>query len=194
MNEIINPAQAEQKLVWMDLEMTGLNPDKDLILEIATIITGPDLEIIAHGPQLVINQSEDVLKGMNEWNTNHHTKSGLIDKVMASTVTTEQAEQKTLAFIQQYVPEGTGILAGNSIWQDRRFIIKHMAKIDQYLHYRMLDVSSVKILAKLWYETKSFSKEGTHRALADIEESIKELKYYQSKIFRKGSPGDTRPS
>ena len=171
------------RLVWMDLEMTGLVPDKDHILEIATIITNNDLKTIAYGPELVIHQDQKILDAMDDWNQNHHRKSGLFEKVQQSKTSLEEAEAKTLEFIKAHVEENKGILAGNSIWQDRRFIIKHMPQIDKYLHYRLLDVSTVKILANSWYKLEPFSKKETHRARIDIEESIQELSYYKKKCF-----------
>ena len=168
-------------LIWMDLEMTGLNPDVDVILEIATIITDDELNVVDKATPLVIHQSDHTLNQMDEWNQTHHGRSGLIDKVRSSTLNTEDAETRTLDFIKQYIKPSTGILAGNSIWQDRRFIIKHMPQLDQYMHYRMLDVSTVKILKGLWYPDlgKDFKKKESHRALDDIEESIAELSHYR---------------
>ncbi|NRA43746.1 MAG: oligoribonuclease [Oligoflexales bacterium] len=172
------------RLVWMDLEMTGLIPEHDKILEIATIITNSDLDIIAHGPELVIHQDNKVLEAMDEWNQTHHKKSGLIERVQQSSTSSLEAEAETLEFIKTHVKEKKGILAGNSIWQDRRFIIKHMPKIDQYLHYRLLDVSTIKILANSWYQLEPFRKKEAHRAKTDIEESIGELKFYKEKCFK----------
>ena len=174
----------ELRLVWVDLEMTGLIPEKDQILEMATIISNIDLEIIASGPELVIHQDKKVLDAMDEWNQNHHKKSGLIERVLQSKVTLEEAEAKTLDFIKAHVKENKGILAGNSIWQDRRFIIQHMPKIDGYLHYRLMDVSTIKILANSWYKIAPFRKKEAHRAKSDIEESIQELKFYKEKCFK----------
>lgn len=172
------------RLVWMDLEMTGLAPEKDQILEIATIITNTDLETIAHGPEIVINQDNKILEAMDEWNQTHHKKSGLIDRVQQSTVTVQEAEATTLDFIKKHVEKDHGILAGNSIWQDRRFIIRHMPRIDEYLHYRLLDVSTVKLLANSWYQHQPFQKTESHRAKTDIEESIQELIFYKEKCFK----------
>ncbi|MCB9229262.1 MAG: oligoribonuclease [Deltaproteobacteria bacterium] len=178
-------AAPSPRLIWMDLEMTGLNPETDHILEIATIITDNDLSLIQQGPCLVIHQDEGTLNRMDEWNQKQHRKSGLLPKVRASDIGTSQAEALTLAFIKKLIPPREGVLCGNSIWQDRRFIARHMPALDQYLHYRMLDVSSVKILSKLWFkELPHFEKKEAHRALDDIEESIRELIYYRQNIFR----------
>ena len=176
--------KGKDTLVWMDLEMTGLNPDVDRIIEMATIITDGRLNLIAEGPELVIHQPDSILDQMDEWNKNHHGSSGLIQKVKKSHDSMSSAENKTLEFIKTHVKENQGILAGNSIWQDRRFLIKYMKKLDSYLHYRMLDVSTIKILASNWYEEKPFKKKEMHRAKLDILESLEELKYYQKKCFK----------
>ncbi|MFK7824998.1 MAG: oligoribonuclease [Oligoflexales bacterium] len=174
----------EIRLVWMDLEMTGLIPERDQILEIATIITNIDLKTIASGPELVIHQNNEVLDAMDEWNQNHHKKSGLISRVQHSKMTLKEAETTTLEFIKAHVEENKGILAGNSIWQDRRFIIQHMPDIDNYLHYRLVDVSAIKTLVNSWYQLAPFQKKEAHRAKSDIEESIQELKFYREKCFK----------
>ncbi len=172
-------------LIWMDMEMTGLDPEENTIIEIATIVTNNQLEIIAEGPDLVIHQDLEILQKMDNWNTNQHTKSGLWNKVLESKITLQQAEEMTLDFISQNVSKNKGILAGNSIWQDRRFLIKYMKNIHNFLHYRMLDVSSIKILAKQWNPQISYTKkEQSHRALSDIRESIRELAYYKEHFFR----------
>lgn len=171
----------------MDLEMTGLDPERERIIEIATIITDSDLNVVAEGPEIVIAQPAELLDGMDEWNTKHHTESGLLQRVRASRTTEAEAEETTLRFIGDWCDEKTAPLAGNSIHQDRRFLGRYMKRIDNFLHYRIIDVSSVKELARRWYpETAQRAplKRNSHRALDDIRESIKELRYYRSSIFR----------
>lgn len=175
---------ADNNLVWADLEMTGLDPDTDQIIEIATIITDKDLNVIAEGPELIIHCQEDRLQKMDDWNTNQHRKSGLWDACIESKVLVSDAETATLEFIKDHVPQGKSPLCGNSIWQDRRFIAKWMGRIDQYLHYRTIDVSTIKELNRLWYPSiPSFEKKGLHRAKDDILQSIDELRYYQKNLF-----------
>lgn len=171
-------------IVWMDLEMTGLDPEADTILEVATIITDTQLNIIAEGPQLIIQHNAERFAKMDEWNQKQHTKSGLWKKAVESKISLQDAEQQTLDFIKRHVPEKKGILAGNSIWQDRRFIIKYMPILDNYLYYRMIDVSTIKTLANYWYPALNFEKSGSHRALDDIKESIAELKFYKTHMLR----------
>lgn len=172
-------------LVWMDLEMSGLDPETDTILEIATIITDADLHILAEGPNIVIHQPDTILDGMDEWCRQHHGDSGLTARVRASQVTMEEAEQQTLAFIRRYVPERTSPLCGNSIHQDRRFLYRYMPDLESFLHYRNIDVSTVKELARRWYpHMQAPAKTAEHLALADIRESIAELRYYREIIFR----------
>lgn len=174
-------------LVWMDLEMTGLEPDQDVIIEMATVITDPELNVIAEGPELVIRRSQELFKGMDSWNREHHTKSGLWAKVIASEVSEEEAEKQTLEFIKKYVKNRESPLCGNSIWQDRRFIAKYMKKIDAYLHYRLIDVSTLKVLGKMWFPQEMATlteKNSSHRALDDIKESIEELKRYRTLIMK----------
>lgn len=172
-------------LVWMDLEMTGLDPERDVILEMATIITDGDLNVIAEGPVLALHQSEATLAGMDEWNTTHHTASGLVQRVRTEGVGTLEAEATTLAFIERHVEKGQAPLCGNTIWQDRRFLARYMPRLEGYLHYRMIDVSTVKELARRWRPEllAGFSKESQHLALADIRESIAELAYYRANFF-----------
>lgn len=172
-------------LVWLDLEMTGLNPDEDKILEIATIVTDKHLNVLAEGPVLAIHHTDSVLEKMDEWNVKTHGHSGLIDRVKSSKVTTAQAEKMTLEFIQQYVPKGKSPICGNSICQDRRFLFRYMPELEAYFHYRNLDVSTVKILARQWYPkiVKEFKKKTKHQALSDIYDSIEELKFYREHIF-----------
>jgi len=178
--------ESPTKLVWMDLEMTGLNPDSDVIIEMATLITDPELNVIAQGPERVINRPAELFNRMDAWNREHHTKSGLWKKVIESPVTEREAEILTLNFIQQHISPKESPLCGNSIWQDRRFIAKYMKDLDQYLHYRLIDVSTLKTLGKMWYPEiiKSLKeKSSSHRALDDILESIEELRQYRSLIM-----------
>jgi len=174
-------AQDTQHLIWIDLEMTGLNPDSDLIIEIATIVTDKDLNILAQGPVLAVHQSDEVLAAMDDWNQKHHGQSGLIDRVKASTVTEREAERLTLEFLKRWVPEKTSPICGNSIGQDRRFLYRYMPELEAYFHYRNLDVSTLKELAARWApEIKNgFNKDSKHQALDDIIESIEELRYYR---------------
>jgi len=178
--------QDPNALVWIDLEMTGLSPERDRIIEIATIITDSNLEIVAEGPVLAVNQSEALLAGMDEWNTRTHNATGLVHRVRESTVDDRQAELETLRFIQRYVPRNKSPLCGNSICQDRRFLARYMRELEAYLHYRNLDVSTIKELAKRWHPglANGFEKQGTHRALDDIRESIQELRYYRTHFLR----------
>jgi len=175
----------EQNLVWIDLEMTGLDPARDVILEIATIITDSQLKIVAEGPSLVVHQPEDALSGMNKEVKEMHTKNGLIEKVRASKISAQEAEQQTLDFIKQYCKKNTSPLCGNSVWADKGFLKQYMPTINDYLHYRIIDVSTVKELVLRWYpEHPEYEKGETHRALDDIRESIEELKQYRSTFFR----------
>ncbi|MBE0483591.1 MAG: oligoribonuclease [Bacterioplanes sp.] len=169
-------------LVWMDLEMTGLDPERDVIIEMATIITDSDLNVIAEGPVIAVHQPDIVLDAMDDWNTKTHGQSGLIDRVKASTVDARAAEQMTLAFIQQHVKAGVSPLCGNSIHQDRRFLVKYMPQLEAYMHYRNIDVSTLKELAKRWKPdvVSSFKKSGSHQALDDIRESIAETLHYKA--------------
>ncbi len=172
-------------LVWIDLEMSGLNPDTCRILEVATIVTDGELEIVAEGPDIVVHQPEAVLGAMDEWCTTHHGASGLTAAVKASTISLAEAEAQTLAFLEPLTASGTSPLCGNSIWQDRRFISRYMPKLDAFLHYRMIDVSTVKELTRRWYpETNAPAKGESHRALDDIRESIAELKFYRGAVFK----------
>ncbi len=171
-------------LVWMDLEMSGLDPDHCAILEIATIITDAELGIIAEGPDLVIHQSDAVLDAMDEWCTQHHGDSGLTAAVKASTVSLVDAEAQTLAFIDQHCGPRQAPLCGNTIWQDRRFLLRHMPTLEAHLHYRLVDVSTIKELARRWYpKLEAPKKSESHRALDDIRESIAELRFYRERLF-----------
>ncbi|MBF5003679.1 oligoribonuclease [Diaphorobacter caeni] len=175
-------AKSDQNLVWLDCEMTGLNPETDRLLEIAIVITGPNLEPRIEGPVLVLHQSDELLNGMDAWNKGTHGRSGLIDKVKASTVTEAEAEAQLLEFIKRYVPKSATPMCGNTIGQDRRFLVKYMPKLEAYFHYRNLDVSTLKELAKRWKPSayNSFKKAQKHTALADVIESIDELAHYRS--------------
>ncbi|MDX8397672.1 MAG: oligoribonuclease [Mariprofundaceae bacterium] len=171
-------------LVWMDLEMTGLDPEQDTILEIATIITDGQLETVAEGPNIIVHQPAHVLDAMDDWCQQHHGDSGLSAKVLASTISMADAEQQTLDFIGQHVPAGVSPLCGNSIHQDRRFLVAYMPKLESYLHYRNIDVSTVKELAKRWYpKLEAPTKAEEHLALADVRESILELQFYRQELF-----------
>jgi oligoribonuclease len=171
------------KLIWVDLEMTGLNVNSEVIIEIATVITDTQLNIIAHGPNLVIQQPEDILNNMDEWNTSHHNKSGLTTAVKDSKISLYEAEQLTLSFLQNHVAENTSPICGNSIYQDRIFLAKYMPQLEKFFHYRALDVSTIKILIQNWYPEYTFSsKDSSHRALDDILTSINECKHYK-KLF-----------
>jgi len=177
--------KSKKHLVWMDCEMTGLDPMKDGLLEIATIITNYDLEIIAHGPVLPIRQSEAKLAKMDAWNRRTHKKSGLIDRVRNDGVSVAEAERLTLAFVKKYCYKRTAPLCGNSIGQDKRFLARYMPTLHEYLHYKVVDVSSIKVLVQEWYggRYQSPEKKELHRALDDIEESIAELAFYRKNVF-----------
>ncbi|MDZ4101559.1 MAG: oligoribonuclease [Hydrogenophaga sp.] len=179
-------AKSDQNLVWIDCEMSGLDPEKERLLEIAVIITGPNLTPRIEGPVLVIHQSDAVLGAMDNWNKGTHGKSGLIDKVKASTVTEEQAQAELLAFIGKYVPRSVSPMCGNTISQDRRFLVKYMPKLEAYFHYRCLDVSTLKELAKRWRPEvyDAFKKHQKHTALVDVHESIDELEHYRTHFLR----------
>ncbi len=168
-------------LIWIDLEMTGLDPMKDRIIEIATIVTDQELEIVAQGPSIAVQQEEKVLQAMDDWNTEHHTNSGLWKRVVDSDISVREAEQMTIEFLQEHVPIHSSPMCGNSICQDRRFLAKSMPQLENYFHYRQIDVSSIKELIRRWNPQllDGFSKTGQHLALADVEESINELKYYR---------------
>lgn len=180
------PLKRKDNLIWVDLEMTGLDPDTDRILEIATVVTDKHLTVLAEGPVLAIHQSDRTLEAMDEWNTNQHGSSGLTARVRASTVSEQEAEQDTLAFLRNYVDQGQSPICGNSICQDRRFLIRHMPELAAYFHYRNLDVSTLKILTQLWQPELAgrFEKQSTHLALADIHDSIRELRFYRERFVK----------
>jgi len=187
------PASAEetimqnpQNLIWIDLEMTGLEPDTDVIIEMATIVTDSELNVLAEGPVIAVHQSDELLAGMDEWNTRTHGESGLTQRVRQSTIGPAEAEAQTIAFLEQWVPKGKSPICGNSIGQDRRFLYRYMQNLEAYFHYRSLDVSTLKILAGLWAPQlkDGFQKQGTHQALDDIRESIAELRYYREHFLK----------
>ena len=173
--------QNAKNLAWLDMEMTGLNPDTDRIIEVAMIITDSDLNILAQSEVLVIHQPDSIIEHMDKWNTTTHTRTGLVDKVKASTLTEVEAEEKLLAFISEWIPEKASPMCGNSIHQDRRFMVRYMPRLEAYFHYRNLDVSTLKELARRWNPAivKGISKKGAHQALDDIKESIEEMAYYR---------------
>jgi oligoribonuclease len=179
-------AQDSQHLIWIDLEMTGLNPDSDLIIEIASVVTDKDLNILAQGPVLAVHQSDAALAAMDDWNQKHHGQSGLIDRVKSSTINEVEAERLTIEFLAKWVPEKASPICGNSIGQDRRFLFRYMPRLEAYFHYRNIDVSTLKELAARWApELKNgFKKESTHQALNDIIDSIEELRYYREHFIK----------
>ncbi|CAE6923392.1 oligoribonuclease [Vibrio sp. B1FLJ16] len=177
---------SDQNLIWVDLEMTGLDPETHKIIEIASIVTDSELNILAEGPVLAVHQPEDELAKMDAWCTNTHTASGLVERVRNSKVSEQDAIEQTIAFLEKWVPKGVSPICGNSIGQDRRFLYKHMPELEEYFHYRYVDVSTLKELTCRWKPEvlDGFSKQGTHLALDDIRESIAELKYYRETIFK----------
>ncbi len=179
-------SKSKENLIWIDLEMTGLDPDTDSIIEIATVVTDKHLLVLEEGPVAAIHQDDALLASMDAWNTNQHGSSGLTERVRASKVDEAEAEQQTLKFLRQYLDPGVSPMCGNGICQDRRFLIRHMPELAAFFHYRNLDVSSLKILAQLWApkDTRRFEKQSTHLALADIHDSIRELKYYRDHFLR----------
>jgi oligoribonuclease len=181
----MSTTRKNDRLVWVDMEMSGLQPETDRILEIAMIVTDGDLNIVAEGPVLVVHQEDAVLDRMDAWNKGTHGKSGLIDKVKASTLTEAHVEAECLAFLKQHVKSSISPMCGNTIHQDRRFMNRYMPKLEAYFHYRNIDVSTIKELCKRWQPeiAKGFSKQQAHTALADIIESVEELRYYREKLF-----------
>lgn len=186
---IAKRSKSENNLIWLDMEMTGLSPDTDRIIEVALVVTDSELNLLAEGPVLVIHQSDAVLDGMDAWNKGTHGRSGLIEKVKASTLTEAEAEAQLLEFIRQWVPTGKSPMCGNSICQDRRFMARYMPKLEAYFHYRNLDVSTLKELCKRWEPLihKGFHKRQLHTARADIMESIEELRYYRTHFINNPS-------
>jgi oligoribonuclease len=176
----------EFNLVWIDMEMTGLDPDKDRVIEVAAIVTDPHLNVLAEGPVFAIHQPDEVLDGMDAWNKGTHGRSGLIERVKASTVTEAQAEAEMIDFLRKYVPEGKSPMCGNSICQDRRFMARHMPTLEAFFHYRNVDVSTLKELCRRWKPKliAGFKKHQLHTALADIRESVDELKYYREHFIK----------
>ena len=176
----------EMNLVWIDMEMTGLDPDNDRVIEIAAIVTDAELNILAEGPVFAIHQADEVLDKMDAWNKGTHGRSGLIDKVKASTVTEDEATAQMISFLRQYVPAGKSPMCGNSICQDRRFMARHMPQLEQFFHYRNVDVSTIKELCRRWKPEliSGFKKHQMHTALADIRESVEELRYYREHFIK----------
>ncbi|WP_252464130.1 oligoribonuclease [Microbulbifer okhotskensis] len=176
----------QNNLVWIDLEMTGLDPDKERIIEIATIVTDSRLNILAEGPAMVIHQGDALLDAMDEWNTEQHGGSGLVARVKQSSISEREAERETIEFLRHWVPNGASPMCGNSIGQDRRFLVKYMPSLESYFHYRNLDVSSVKELARRWRPEvlEGVKKHSNHLALDDIRDSIEELRHYRETFFR----------
>jgi oligoribonuclease len=187
MNERPAPTDTASNLIWIDLEMTGLDTVNDTIIEVATIVTDKYLNELAEGPVLAISQSQETMGGMDEWNTRQHGESGLTARVLASKVGLEEAEKATLDFLSAWVDKGASPMCGNSVCQDRRFLAREMPELESYFHYRNLDVSTLKILAQQWAPkvAAGFTKESTHRALADIRDSIEELTWYRDRLFDK---------
>jgi oligoribonuclease len=178
--------QNAKNLIWVDMEMTGLDPDGDKVIEIATIVTDSDLNTLAEGPVIAVHQSDECLAAMDDWNTSHHTRSGLVDRVRASTYDESKAAQETQDFLAQWVPAGASPMCGNTICQDRRFMARHLPELEAFFHYRNLDVSTLKILMQNWRPDLEggFSKTGTHLAMDDIRESINEMRYYRDHFLR----------
>jgi oligoribonuclease len=176
----------ENNLIWIDLEMTGLNSAQDVIIEIATLITNPQLDILAEGPVIAIHQPNSILNGMDDWCTKQHGKSGLTERVRQSQIDVASAEQVTLQFVRKWVPKGKSPICGNSICQDRRFLANYMPNLEAYFHYRNLDVSSIKILAQHWRPdiVAGVKKEGNHLAMDDIKDSVEELRHYREHFFK----------
>jgi len=179
-------AQDSTNLIWIDLEMTGLDPDTDLIIEIATVVTDKNLNIIAEGPVLAVHQSEEAIEAMDDWNQKYHGQSGLIDRIKASAIDDAEAQTQTIEFLKQWVPANASPICGNSICQDRRFLYRYMPQLEDYFHYRNLDVSTLKELAARWAPElqKGFQKKSVHKALDDIIESIEEMKYYREHFIK----------
>lgn len=179
-------AQDPNALIWIDMEMSGLNPETDRVLEVAIVVTDAQLNTVAEAPVLVVHQPDSVLDAMDNWNRSTHGKSGLTDRVRASTLTESDVENRMVEFLKDYVPSGASPICGNSVHQDRRFLVKYLPKLDGYFHYRMIDVSTIKELARRWKPEvlNGMTKHGRHEALADIHESIEELRYYRAQVMK----------
>ncbi len=179
-------AKDSQNLIWIDLEMTGLDPDADYIIEIATVVTDKNLNVLAEGPVLAVHQADSVMQGMDDWNQTHHGQSGLIKRVAESRINEMEAQRQTIDFLEQWVPKNKSPMCGNSICQDRRFLYRGMPQLEDWFHYRNLDVSTLKELAVRWAPDvyKGFTKKGAHKAMDDIMESINELKYYREHLLK----------
>lgn len=186
-------ASQDMRLVWLDMEMTGLDPEKERIIEVAVVVTEPDLTVVAEGPVLVIHQSDALLQAMDKWNQSTHSKSGLIDRVRVSTINETDAQAQLITFLKEHVPAGKSPLCGNSVSQDRRFMYKYMPGLEQFFHYRTVDVSTIKELARRWNPSllKGFEKKSRHEALADIYESIDELRYYREHFIHLPAQANT---
>ncbi|WHZ12851.1 MAG: 3'-to-5' oligoribonuclease (orn) [Burkholderiaceae bacterium] len=184
--ELPDLPKSDRNLVWLDCEMSGLDPEVERLLEIAVVVTGPDLTPRIEGPVLVIHQSDELLERMDQWNRTTHGRSGLIDKVRASTVTEAEAERQLIAFLERYVPKGAVPMCGNTIGQDRRFLVKYMPALEAFFHYRNIDVSTLKELARRWRPEvhAAFKKRQQHTALADVHESIDELAHYREQFLK----------
>ncbi len=178
-------SQTENNLIWIDLEMTGLDTDNDTIIEIATIVTDPQLNILGEGPVVAIHQPNEILDRMDDWNTRQHNQSGLVERIQKSPYDVAEAESMTLEFLEKFVPKGKSPMCGNSICQDRRFMHRLMPKLEKYFLYRNLDVSTIKEIMKRWApKQEGFNKQGSHLAMDDIRDSIAELKYYREHVFK----------
>ena len=176
----------DDNLIWIDLEMTGLIPETDVIIEIATLVTDSQLNVLAEGPVIAVHQSDAILNGMDEWNTKQHGKSGLTQRVRESSIDSAEAERLTIEFLSKFVPKNRSPICGNSICQDRRFLARHMPKLEAYFHYRNLDVSTIKELTRRWAPevSKLYTKDSTHLAMDDIKDSIDELQFYRKQVFK----------
>ena len=177
--------ESKHNLIWVDLEMTGLDPETDVVIEIATIVTDGDLNVLAEGPVIAIHQPDSIIDNMDEWNTKTHGNSGLVQRVKDSTINEDEAVKQTIEFLRQFVGKGVSPMCGNSVHQDRRFMVKYMPELEAFFHYRNIDVSTIKELARRWAPEKltGLKKKGSHKALDDIRESIEELQYYRQHVM-----------